>query len=273
MYGLKINSLVDERRDPYKSTLAACQYFKDSYALYGDWLLVIASYNCGPGNVNKAIRRSGGKMNFWEIMPYLPRETRGYVPAFIAATYVMNYAAEHNIYPMELPINLHVDTVHIDNSITFQKLSEMTGLELSIIEDLNPAYKKGIIPWYEGKAAIVLPYEYAMKYAGLRANPQAMQTMLATRTDSVAADVIFDDDLIVNNVSTEKPDRTAVTKPQKKKVHVVQKGEGLLRISRKFNVSVEDLKKWNNLKNDRLVPGQKLQIYPTTQAPRRGGRN
>lgn len=273
MYGLKINSLVDERRDPYKSTLAACQYFKDSYALYGDWLLVIASYNCGPGNVNKAIRRSGGKMNFWEIMPYLPRETRGYVPAFIAATYVMNYAAEHNIYPMELPINLHVDTVHIDNSITFQKLSEITGLELSIIEDLNPAYKKGIIPWYEGKAAIVLPYEYAMKYAGLRSDPLAMQSLLAARRDSAAADVIFDDDLIVNNVSTEKPDRTAVTKPQKKKVHVVQKGEGLFRISRKFNVSVEDLKKWNNLKNDKLVPGQKLQIYPTTQAPRRGNSN
>jgi membrane-bound lytic murein transglycosylase D len=270
MYGLKINTLVDERRDPYKSTLAACQYFKDSYALYGDWLLVIASYNCGPGNVNKAIRRSGGKMNFWEIMPYLPKETRGYVPAFIAATYVLSYATEHNIYPMELDIKLNVDTIHISNSTTFQKLSQITGLELSIIEDLNPAYKKGVIPWYQGSAAIVLPYEYAMKYASYRANPAGF---IPATGDSVPSDVIFDDDLIVNTPPPEQPDRTAVNKPQKKKVHVVQRGDGLFKISRKFNVTVEDIRKWNNLKNDKLVPGQKLNIYPTTQAPRRNGNN
>lgn len=255
LYGLKINSYVDERRDPYKSTLAACQYFKDSYALYGDWLLVIASYNCGPGNVNKAIRRSGGKMNFWEIMPYLPRETRGYVPAFIAAAYVLNYHKEHNIYPMELEVKLNVDTVRIDNSISFSKLSELVNLDVSVIEDLNPSYKKGIIPWYEGKAPIVLPYEYAMRYAGIR--------------DTLSVSPVPAENLEpVQSVSRE-PARQS-NKSGKKKVYVVQRGEGLFRISRKFNCSVDDIKKWNRLKSDKLVPGQKLQLYPSSD---NGGRN
>jgi membrane-bound lytic murein transglycosylase D len=115
MYGLKTTNNLDERRDFIKSTEASVKYFKNSYRVYGDWLLVIASYNCGVGNVNKAIRKSGGKRNFWAIMPYLPRETRGYVPAFIAAAYAMNYASEHNIYPADLELNYHTDTIQVDN--------------------------------------------------------------------------------------------------------------------------------------------------------------
>ncbi|MBX7206262.1 MAG: transglycosylase SLT domain-containing protein [Bacteroidia bacterium] len=268
MYGLKINSYVDERRDPYKATLAACQYFKDSYALYNDWLLVIASYNCGPGNVNKAIRRSGGKMNFWEIMPYLPKETRGYVPAFIAATYVLSYHAEHNIFPMNLPVNLNVDTVYIDNSITFQKLGEMVGLDVSVIEDLNPSYKQGIIPWYMGKAPIVLPYEYAMRVADLRSQGGMVQA-LATATGIPASDILLDDDLIVNSPEPAAPDKTIVKKKPlppppvkgKKLVYIVKRGDGLLRIAQKYHCSVEDIKRWNKLKSNRLATGQRLTIY------------
>lgn len=268
MYGLKINSYVDERRDPYKATLAACQYFKDSYALYNDWLLVIASYNCGPGNVNKAIRRSGGKMNFWEIMPYLPKETRGYVPAFIAATYVLSYHAEHNIFPMDLPVNLNVDTVYIDNSITFQKLGEMVGLDVSVIEDLNPSYKQGIIPWYVGKAPIVLPYEYAMRVADLRSQGGMVQA-LAQATGIPASDILLDDDLIVNSPEPAAPDKTIVKKKPpppppvkgKKLVYIVKRGDGLLRIAQKYHCSVEDIKRWNKLKSNRLATGQRLTIY------------
>jgi membrane-bound lytic murein transglycosylase D len=120
-YDLQINSYIDERRDVYKSTEAACRYFKDSYALYGDWLLVIASYNCGPGNVNKAIRKSGGKKNFWAIQKYLPMETRGYVPAFVAVAYVMNYAKEHGIYPMPIELEKVVETVSVNNWVTFEQ--------------------------------------------------------------------------------------------------------------------------------------------------------
>lgn len=123
MYQLKIDSWVDERRDPEKATYAACRYFKDMYAIYNDWLLVIASYNCGPGNVNKAIRRAGGKTNFWEIAPYLPAETRGYVPAFIAVTYVMNYSDEHGIFPVAPAYHYYqVDTVGITEQISCAKL-------------------------------------------------------------------------------------------------------------------------------------------------------
>ncbi len=268
IYGLKINSYVDERRDPYKATLAACRYFKDSYALYNDWLLVIASYNCGPGNVNKAIRRSGGKMNFWEIMPYLPKETRGYVPAFIAATYVLSYHAEHNIFPMDLPINLNVDTVYIDNSITFQQLAEMVGLDVSVIEDLNPSYKQGIIPWYIGKAPIVLPYEYAMRVADLRSQGGMVQA-LAQATGIPASDILLDDDLIVNNPEPAAQDKTIVKKrpppppPVKgeKMMYIVKRGDGLMRIAQKYHCSVEDIKRWNKLKSNRLAAGQRLTIY------------
>ena len=125
-YGLEINSLVDERRDPLKATEAACKYFKDMYAIYGDWNLVLASYNCGPGNVNKAIRRSGGKTDFWDIFPYLPKETRSYVPLFIAANYVMNYYCEHNICPMQTSLPLATDTVMVNNALHLQQVSDLT---------------------------------------------------------------------------------------------------------------------------------------------------
>ncbi len=145
-YNLTINSFIDERRDPIKSTYAACKYFKDMYAIYGDWLLVIASYNCGPGNVNKAIRRAGGKTNFWEISQYLPAETRGYVPAFIAVTYVMNHSSEHNIFAVQPAFNyFEVDTLAIEKQISLKKISETIGLPYDVITYLNPVYKSGII--------------------------------------------------------------------------------------------------------------------------------
>jgi membrane-bound lytic murein transglycosylase D len=135
MYNLKIDSYYDERMDPIKATHAACRYFKNMYDIYGDWLLVIAAYNCGPGNVNKAIRRSGGKTNFWEIAKFLPAETRGYVPAFIAVTYVMNYASEHQIFPVQPAYNyFEVDTLAVDKSVSLKKISAAVNFPLDVIK-------------------------------------------------------------------------------------------------------------------------------------------
>lgn len=146
IYGLESNSLVDERRDPIKATWAAARYLKDMYDIYKDWNLVIAAYNCGPGTINKAIRRSGGKTDYWEIYNYLPKETRGYVPAFIAANYVMTYYCKHNICPMETDIPEATDTVQVSRNLHFEQISDLCGISLDQIKSLNPQFKKSIIP-------------------------------------------------------------------------------------------------------------------------------
>lgn len=156
-YGLEINSLVDERRDPLKATEAACKYFKDMYAIYGDWNLVLASYNCGPGNVNKAIRRSGGKTDFWDIFPYLPKETRSYVPLFIAANYVMNYYCEHNICPMQTSLPLATDTVMVNNALHLQQVSDLLQVDIETLRALNPQYKRDIVPGNTRPSVLKLP--------------------------------------------------------------------------------------------------------------------
>ena len=161
-YGLEINSLVDERRDPYLATQAACRYLKDLYAIYNDWSLAIAAYNCGPGNVNKAIARSGGK-NFWEIYDYLPRETRGYVPAFIGASYAYAYHQQHGIEPTEAPIPLSVDTVRINKLMHLEQISSTIDLPIETLRQLNPQYKLDIIPATTKTYALVLPQRYVMQ--------------------------------------------------------------------------------------------------------------
>jgi membrane-bound lytic murein transglycosylase D len=146
-YGLRINSYVDERRDPYKSSLAAIAYLKHAHELFGDWLLAIASYNCGAGNVRKAILRSGGKNNYWDIRPFLPAETRGYVPAFLAAAYSMRYASEHNIYPVSVDFSINQDTIQLTNlDITLNDIAEMTGTDVALLRKLNPELKLDKIP-------------------------------------------------------------------------------------------------------------------------------
>jgi membrane-bound lytic murein transglycosylase D len=156
-YGLEINSLVDERRDPIKSTWAAARYLKDLYNIYHDWNLVIAAYNCGPGNINKAIRRSGGKTDYWAIYPYLPRETRGYVPAFIAANYFMTYYCNHNICPMETNIPISTDTIEINRELHFDQIASVLHIDKKEISSLNPQYRREIIPGYSHPYSLRLP--------------------------------------------------------------------------------------------------------------------
>lgn len=243
MYDLEITSHVDERRDPFLATHAAAKYFVDMYRRYGDWLLVIAAYNCGPGNVNKAIRKAGGgKKTFWEIRQYLPQETRGYVPAYIAATYIMNCAESHNIYPSYPNFSFLTDTVHITRPVRFNDVNKICGVNLEELKVLNPIFKKDFIPAYNQKYIIKVP---------------------ATRKDLVAANI---DSLyaLFPNVNSET-EFVLNTDPMAKskvvyKTHVVKRGESLGRISSKYNVSVADIKKWNNMRRSTIVAGQRIKI-------------
>lgn len=244
-YGLRINSYVDERRDVIKSTKAACQYFKDSYALYGDWLLVIASYNCGPGNVNKAIRKSGGKKNFWAIQHYLPKETRGYVPAFIAVAYVMNFHEEHGIYPTAIDMHKFIQEVELSNQVSFEQLSAALQIPLEDLEYLNPAYKRGLIPGTEGAKTINLPYFHAIKLMEV------------------------ENDLYKNEFSeTDSNGRVVKYKIVTEKINYkVKSGDNLRTVARKFGCEPSDLKEWNVIKNNTLRPGRVIAIYRDVKKP------
>ena len=165
MYGLESNSLVDDRRDPIKATWAAARYLKDLYDIYHDWNLVIAAYNCGPGNVNKAIRRSGSKKNYWDIYFHLPKETRGYVPAFIAAMYTFNYHKEHNIFPLENELPTMCDTIMISDALHFEQVAKLMDIAVEQIRDLNPQYRSDIVPAGFGKSyALQVPYNHVGEF-------------------------------------------------------------------------------------------------------------
>lgn len=236
-YGLKIDGMVDERRDPVKATRAACQYFKNSYELYGDWLLVIASYNCGPGNVNKAIRRSGGKRDFWKIMRYLPRETRGYVPAFIAVAYVLNNSEKFGLKPANIDVQSLVENVEVKQWVHFGMLEKGLGISQEELEYLNPEYRHKIIPASAiTPHALSLPYAYAMRFAEMK--------------DSVLA-IPFSD------YSDEEPYEYI----SKRKIHRIRRGESLSRIARRYGVKVTDLKAWNIIRGNRARPGKRLVVY------------
>lgn len=244
LYNLKINSFIDERRDPVKSTYAACQYFKDMYAIYNDWLLVIAAYNCGAGNVNKAIARSGGKKTFWEISRYLPKETRGYVPAFIAVTYLMNYTPEHNLNAVPPLISyFEADTVMIDQKTTLRDIADATNTPLDLLTYLNPIYKKGLIPDADEPMPLRLPSNKVNTFIANMSN--------IFRQDDEANSPLF--------ASTEYEE------DQVHKIHKVKRGEGLNSIARKYSCTVSDLKQWNRIRNNRVTAGQKLNVYVTVK--------
>lgn len=237
MYGLTINSYVDERRDIYRSTQAACDYFRNSYEIYGDWLLVIASYNCGPGNVNKAIRKAGGVKNFWKIQQYLPKETRGYVPAFIAVTYLMNFPERHGITPIPFNQNPLVEAVEIDELITFEQLAAALEMNIEHLVDLNPHYKKDIVPNLGKTMSVYLPYEKAMK--------------LAVHRDSISTMPLYDEE--------GKAYQLAITVDKVR--YKVRNGDNLNSIARKYNVSPADIKEWNIIARNKVVPGRYLTIH------------
>lgn len=247
MYGLEVNTFIDERRDPVKSTYAAANYLKDLHKIYNDWELALAAYNCGPGNVNKAIRRSGGKKNFWGIYDFLPRETRGYVPAFIAATYTMHYYNEHGIVAIEPDFPLATDTVMIHKEIHLQQIATVLGIPLETIQKLNPQYRRDIIPAVNTAFPLVLPIEQSLAFDELR--------------DSIHA-YNYDTYLASFKVVSYTPPTTSLANNStgNKKYHTVQRGESLNIVSNKYGISVAEIKYMNRIKTNSIHPGQRLHI-------------
>jgi len=242
VYGLKVTSLVDDRYDPYKSTIAACEHLTDLYDIYNDWSLALAAYNSGAGNVNRAIRRAGGTKNYWAVWPFLPRETRGYVPAFIAVNYVMNYAPEHNIYPMRPGMFYYdIDTVTINDILAFDQLNEMLGIPMDELKFMNPQFKQGIIPATTGKKyTIRIPRRYIADFLN---NEQQLY-------DYKTREGIERDKLLVE-----------VKKAKNRNIHIVRSGESLGLIAKRNRVYVSQIKRWNNLKSNTIYPGQKLVLF------------
>ncbi|MDO5571830.1 MAG: transglycosylase SLT domain-containing protein [Bacteroidales bacterium] len=238
--GMQVNSLYDERCDPYKSTEKATKYLKQLYNIYNDWNLAIAAYNCGPGNVNKAIKRAGGKTDYWEIYFYLPRETRGYVPAFIAANYVMHYYCEHNLCPVMTEIPNGSDTVVIDKMVHFQQISDKLNIPIDQIRALNPQYRRDIVPGNVSPSVLRLPVQKLYAFI------EHQDTIAAHRSE----------ELLVNARREVGPGGTIAA--QGTTVHKVKAGETLSTIARKYHTSINSIKKINGLKNDRLRIGQRL---------------
>ncbi|MDR0833122.1 MAG: LysM peptidoglycan-binding domain-containing protein [Candidatus Symbiothrix sp.] len=245
-YGLEINSLVDERCDPQKATDAACKYLKDMYRKYGDWTLAIASYNCGSGNVQKAIRRAGGKTDYWAIYPYLPKETRMYVPLFIAATYAMNYAGEHDLHAIAPEIPLDVDTIMVTTQIHFDQIAAVLNVDKEVIAMLNPQYKQEIIPGNSQPRVLKLPSHHAYAYI------DQADDVYNHRRDEIFSNRTYAGDFGFGSHSSGE---------LIKKYHKVKKGETLASISNKYGVSSKSVKKWNRLKSNKLKLGKSLVIY------------
>lgn len=256
MYGLESNSLVDERRDPIKATWAAARYLKDMYDIYKDWNLVIAAYNCGPGTINKAIRRSGGKTDYWEIYNYLPKETRGYVPAFIAANYVMTYYCKHNICPMETNIPDATDTVQVSRNLHFEQIADICGVNLDEIKSLNPQYKKNIIPGESKPQTLRLPMNSISTFI------DKQDTIYAHRCDELFKNrrVVAVNDTRSNSRSSSRSSKSTSASGNAT-YHKIRSGENLGSIARKYGVTVNQLKSWNGLRNNNIAAGKRLKIY------------
>lgn len=256
-YDLKIDSYIDERSDPLKATAAASEYMTKMFSVFGDWELVLASYNSGPGNVTKAIRRSGGKTKYWDIRNFLPKETQGYVPAFLATMYLFEYHKEHGINPQRAVLkNFETDTIRIKEKMTFKQIADLLDMPQSQLELLNPSYKLKVVPYYQNEQHFLrLPkdkiatfvanedkiYAYAKYDSGIYKMPSRLAQKLTPKVKA-------------------KP--VKVPEPLDLDSYIVQKGDNLSSIAQKYDVAVADIKEWNNLKSNALVLGRSLKIKP-----------
>ena len=242
-YGLEVTSLVDERRDPVKASFAAARYLKDLYDIFGDWTLVIASYNCGPNNVSKAIKRAGGVTDYWTIYPYLPRETQGYVPAFIAANYIMNYYCEHNIWPVKTTLPPTSDTLHVTRNVRLDRVGQVCGVPLDELKALNPQYRTNMVPGEVRPCILRLP------------------------GDKVNAFIEAGDSIYVqpeeqkNVVEVAVRDTKSRGSSQSRGVYVkVRRGDTLGAIARRNHTTVNRIKRLNKMRSTRINPGQRLRV-------------
>lgn len=259
-YGLEVNSYVDERSDPLKATDAASKYLADLYEVFGNWEMVLASYNSGPGTVSKAIRRSGGKTNYWEIREYLPKETQGYVPAFLATLYIYEYHKEHGIVPKKatLPF-IKTDTIHLKQAIAFSEISELLDISVDEIKLLNPKYKLDFIPNYDQeKHSLRLPIDKISRFAS---NEKKIYAYLNYQKNYKLEKNIVDE-IVTEKSSAIASNNSKSISSSSSKTYVVKKGDTLSAIARKYgNITVAQLMKKNNIKNaSSLKPGMKLKI-------------
>lgn len=269
-YDLKINSLVDERQDPYKSTWAAARYLRDLYDIFDDWTLVIAAYNCGPNNVKKAITRAEGSRDYWTIYPYLPRETRGYVPAFIAANYIMNYYCEHNICPMKTKLPLSTDTITVNRDLHLDQIAALCGIDKDAIRALNPQYRTDVIPGKSEPMTVCLPTEHLNTLLALGDSVYNYRAdELLTRRATVA----------VNEVPASRPNVTRSSRSTKSQASnsrrhktrgsknrsrgksvTIRKGDTLSDIARRNGTTVQKLRKLNGIKGSLINQGKKIRV-------------
>ena len=249
MYGLTINSVIDERRDPVKATHAAARFMKDLYNIYNDWVLVIAAYNCGPGNVNKAIRRSGNKKDYWEIYYRLPRETRGYIPMYIAAAYAVTYYQEHKIKPLALELPVTTDTIMFNKDIHLSQISAIMDIPIGELKALNPQYRTGLVPGATKPMALTLPMQHLGEFIDLN------DTIINYKTDVY----------LTKNIRISDPSRSTYTpvdiKGKTKLYYTVKEGDNLGYISEWYRVGLSDLRSWNNIYRNTIRIGQRLVIY------------
>ena len=279
-YGLEVNSLVDERRDPIKSTYAAARYLRDLYKIYDDWNLVIAAYNYGPQNINKAIHRAGGVKDYWAIYKYLPRETQGYVPAFIAANYIMTYYCEHNICPMRTQIPAKSDTIVVNRDVHFKQIAAVTGIRIEELRSLNPQYRRDIVNGSTQPSVIRLPQTYVNAFLDREdsiynyeaATLLTKRTVVEVTADDVKEDVVAKSQTVAPRTHQATHGRTravsqsrnrrggkTATKGKSQSV-TVKSGQTLSQIAKKNNTTVEKLKRLNGIKGNTIRAGKKLKV-------------
>ena len=260
-YGLDINSLVDERRDPIKASFAAAHLLSDLYKVFGDWNLVIAAYNCGPENVNKAIHRAGGIRDYWKIYPYLPAETRGYVPAFIAANYAMNYYCEHNICPMRSKLPAKTDTVMVNRNVHLNQVASVLNVDIEMLRTLNPEFRRDIVPGATKPYAIRLPQADATRFIDMQDQIYNYNSHeLLNKRDEVEVN-----DERPTYVSSRKATRSAKqgrarSSRSSAQSVTVRKGDSLSAIARRNGTTVSKLKKLNGIKGSNIRAGQRIRV-------------
>lgn len=269
-YGLEVNSLVDERRDPVKASWAAAHYLSDLYKIFDDWSLVIAAYNCGPSKVNQAIHRAKGSADYWNIYPYLPKETRGYVPAFIAANYIMNYYCDHNICPMQADLPGKTDTVVVSRDVHFEQVAKVLGMEIGQIQQLNPQYRRNIVNGSTRPMALRLPATLVGKFIDNEDSIYAYRpdVLLAKRTE---VDVNEDAPSYSRHSSSSSRSKSSSSRNSRHKGKkgkknkggrnvTIRQGDTLSEIAKRNGTTVKKLKKLNKISGSGIRAGKKLRI-------------
>ena len=261
-YGLEVNSLVDERRDPIKSSYAAAQYLKDLYKIFNDWSLVIAAYNCGPENINKAIHRAGGESDYWKIYPYLPRETRGYVPAFIAANYVMNYYCEHNICPMRTTLPAKTDTIIVSRDVHFKQIADVCGIDIEELRTLNPQYRRDIVNGSNKPSVVRMPATVTNTFIANEDSIYNYQTeALFARRSLVEVDRTSSSSY-TRKSSTKRKSYSKKRRSRRSRARrvTIRQGDTLSEIAERNHTTVSKLRRLNGIKGNNIRAGKKIRV-------------